>query len=248
MLRLRPHHRHARGVSWAVALTAAAALTLAGCQGGDTDADGKAAPETTAAADATPAPSSAAPEPEPSPSSSSPAPTPTVATLVDHSGTAVGKAVAEAEADGLRYVVYLQGTGASLDGGGRKASSWNAGEKICEQIDDPADVNSSFEVAFVVPRDGRNCAGSLLHTPKPTKTATGTTSGGTTGGGTSGGSGSGGSGKGCELTSPAGNCYADGQFCAQRHHGLSTYGKGGEYLTCEEDAAGVWRWSDGHAG
>jgi hypothetical protein len=25
-------------------------------------------------------------------------------------------------------------------------------------------------------------------------------------------------------------------------------GKGGEYLTCERDAAGRWRWSDGVAG
>ncbi|MFH9549348.1 hypothetical protein ACIBAH_29795 [Streptomyces sp. NPDC051445] len=244
---LRPYGGRGRTVSWAVALAAAASLTLAGCEGDDdAGAGSKAAPETTAAAAATPASSSAAPAPEPSPSDSGPAasPTPTVVTLGDHSGTAVGKAVADARADGLRYVVYLQGTGASLDGGGRKASSWSAGEKICEQIDDPTDVNSSFDVAFVVARDGRNCAGGLTATPKPTKTATGTTSGGTSGGG----SGSGGGSKGCELTSPAGNCYADGQFCAQRHHGLSTYGKGGEYLTCEEDAAGVWRWSDGHPG
>lgn len=224
------------------ALAAAAVLTLAGCQGDTTDGKAAAAKTTpvTSAAPSTPAP-------EPSATSSSPTPSaePTVATISDHSGATVGQAVAAARAGGLRYAVYLQGTGASVDGGGRAASSWAASEKVCEQIDDPADRNPAFDVAFVVARDGRDCDGRLLHTPEPTHTTAGGGTGGTSGGSSGG---SGGGSKACAITSPAGNCYADGQFCAARHHGLSTYGKGGEYLTCEQDSAGRWRWSDGHAG
>lgn len=109
-------------------------------------------------------------------------------------------------------------------------------------------------MAFTVPRDGRDCDGRLLHTPEPTRTPAtgdGNGSGGSSGGstGSTGGSTGGSGGKtGCAITSPAGNCYADGQFCANRHHGLSTYGRGGEYLTCAQDGAGRWRWSDGVAG
>ncbi|WP_019982615.1 hypothetical protein [Streptomyces sp. Amel2xE9] len=109
-------------------------------------------------------------------------------------------------------------------------------------------------MTFTVARDGRDCAGRLLHTPTPAKSkATGGSTGGSGSGGSSGGSGGssgggGGGSKACAITSPAGNCYADGQFCAARHHGMSTYGKGGEYLTCEQDAAGRWRWSDGVPG
>ncbi|MFF9816646.1 hypothetical protein [Streptomyces sp. NPDC014006] len=233
-----------RGVSGLAALVTAAALALAGCQGGG--GDGKAVQQTAPVTKA--APSTSAPKPEPSPASSSPSPVaePTVVTISDHTGTAVGRAVAAARASGLRYAVYLQGTGASLDGGGRTASSWGAGEKVCEQIDDPADRTPSFDVAFVVARDGRDCDGRLLHTPEPTRTAAGGGTSGGSSGGTSGAT-SGGS-RTCAITSPAGNCYADGQFCAGRHHGLSTYGKGGEYLTCEQDSAGRWRWSDGQAG
>ncbi|MFF9096192.1 hypothetical protein ACF1AX_24135 [Streptomyces sp. NPDC014802] len=225
------------------ALAAVAVLTLAGCQGDGTD--GKAVPAASPVTSA--APSTTAPQPSPTSSSPTPSAEPTVATIGDHTGATVGRAVAAARAGGLRYAVYLEGTGASLDGGGRTASSWGASEKVCEQIDDPGDRNPSFDVAFVVARDGRDCDGHLLHTPAPTRTTAGGGTGGTGGGGGTS-AGSGGGSKACAITSPAGNCYADGQFCAKRHHGLSTYGKGGEYLTCEQDAAGRWRWSDGHAG
>ncbi|ARP74258.1 hypothetical protein LK08_21600 [Streptomyces sp. MUSC 125] len=222
-----------------VALVAAAALALAGCQGGDegTKPEQKPTPVATASAAGSPTPT---PTSTPAPTTS---PTPTVATLRDQAGGTVGRAVTAARGRGLHYAVYLQGTGASLHGGGRRATSWGTGEKVCRQIDDPTDVNSTFDVAFVIARDGRDCAGRLLHTPTPTPVTT--PSRNSTGGG---GSGTGGTTTTCAITSPAGNCYADGQFCATRHHGLSTYGKGGEYLTCERDSAGVWRWSDGRAG
>ncbi|POX50268.1 hypothetical protein C3489_22780 [Streptomyces sp. Ru71] len=248
MIGTRVHRRlpGGRGASGLAALVAAAALALTGCQSDDTDAKA-AAPRTSPVTSA--APSTTAPEPSPASSSPTPAAEPTVVTIADHTGTSVGRAVAAARASGLRYAVYLQGTGASLDGGGRTASSWGTSEKVCEQIDDPDDRNASFDVAFVIARDGRDCAGRLLHTPAPTRTtaAGGGTSGGSSGV-TGGGSGTSGSSWTCAITSPAGNCYADGQFCATRHHGLSTYGKGGEYLTCEQDSDGRWRWSDGHAG
>jgi hypothetical protein len=162
--------------------------------------------------------------------------------MSDQTGAVLGSAIAVADGKGLDYAVYLQGTGLSLTGGGKQASSYGPSEEVCEQVDDPADTNPSFDVAFTVPRDGRDCAGRLLHTPKPTPKPSKTRADGT--GGTSGGGGSG----VCELMSPAGNCYADGQFCAQKHRGMSTHGRGGEYLTCERDSDGRWRWSDGVPG
>lgn len=241
--------KRVRRLAGAGALIAASALALAGC-GGDggtsAGADGAKAAAASAPVTPTPAPSSAAPSPRtssPAPApTTTPAPTPTVATLRDHTGSGIGKALAAAKKAGLHPAVYLQGTGLSLDGGGRRASSWATSEEVCDQIDDPDDVNASFDVAFSIPRAGRDCAGRLLHTPAPTKTAK------PSGGSSSGGGASGGGAGECEITSPAGNCYADGQFCAARHHGLSTHGRGGEYLTCEQDAAGRWRWSDGVAG
>ncbi|MEH0471133.1 hypothetical protein ACN6K4_002371 [Streptomyces hayashii] len=240
-----------RRLAGAGALIAASALALAGCGGdGGTSADAaKAAKAAAASTSATPTPtpppppSSAAPATSPAAPATAPAPKPTVATLPDHTGSGVGKALAAARKAGLRSAVYLQGTGLSLDGGGKRASSWAADEEVCDQIDDPDDVNASFDVAFSIPRAGRDCAGRPLHTAAPAKTAK-PSDGGSSGGGTSGGGGT----RECEITSPAGNCYADGQFCAARHHGLSTHGRGGEYLTCEQDAAGRWRWSDGVPG
>ncbi|MFF0964439.1 hypothetical protein ACWDQO_02820 [Streptomyces sp. NPDC003703] len=229
-----------RRIAGTAALLAAGVLALAGCD--DDSGTGAAHPApATAAAAAT----SAAPEPSGEPATEPASPRPAAsatpapaATLRDYTGSGVGTAVAAARASGLRYAVHLQGTG-------RSASSWGAAEKVCEQRADGG------AVTFTVARDGRDCAGELLHTPAPAKTASGGGSGGTSGGGTTGGSGGGNSGggsKACALTSPAGNCYADGQFCAARHHGMSTYGKGGEYLTCAQDGAGRWRWSDGVAG
>ncbi|MFF5760381.1 hypothetical protein ACFY7A_33720 [Streptomyces longwoodensis] len=238
----------ARAASGLTALAVACLLALTGCQSGDDGegGDARAGAEVSASVlAASPSGTSPTPAPEPTPSSAAPTPVPTVPTLDDHSGRTIGRAVAAARRAGLTYAVYLQGTGASLDGGGRRASSWGAREKVCSQLDDPDDVTGAFDVAFVVARDGRDCAGKPLYTPKPTPEPV-KTSGGTTGG--SGGGGSGGGSTGCALTSPAGNCYADGQFCAARHHGMSTYGKGGEYLTCEQDAGGIWRWSDGRPG
>ncbi|ANH92119.1 hypothetical protein A8713_13895 [Streptomyces sp. SAT1] len=229
-----------RRIAGTAALLAAGVLALAGC---DDDSGTPAAHPAPATASA--AATSAAPEPsgEPAtePASTRPAASATAtpaATLRDYTGSGVGTAVAAARAGGLRYAVHLQGTG-------RSASSWGAAEKVCEQR------AAGGAVTFTVARDGRDCAGRPLHTPAPAKTASGDGSGGTSGGsgGTTGGSGGGNSGsKACALTSPAGNCYADGQFCADRHHGMSTYGKGGEYLTCAQDGAGRWRWSDGVAG
>ncbi|MEU3659237.1 hypothetical protein AB0E77_05635 [Streptomyces sp. NPDC032940] len=214
-----------RGFAATAALMAASALVLAGCGDGDAAATADERP-TAVTATATPGDS---PTPEAAPSTETPAPTPTPtpATLPDLSGGTIGPAVAAAEKAGVRYVVRLQGTG-------RTAASWGAGEKVCEQTGGPGDVT------FTVPRDGRDCAGRLLHTPTPTPPAPEKTR--DTGG--SGGTGSG----ACELMSPAGNCYADGQFCANKHHGLSTHGRGGEYLTCSLDSGGRWRWSDGVAG
>ncbi|MGW4021423.1 hypothetical protein [Streptomyces sp. NPDC005009] len=221
-----------RRLAGTVALVAASALALVGCgdAGADTEAD-----ERPAAATATP--SSGSPTPEASPSTeaptSTPTPTPTPApvTLSDHTGDSIGSAVRAAEKAGIDHTVRLQGTG-------KQASSWGTGEKVCEQTD------GSGTVTFTVPRDGRDCDGRLLHTPKPTPTpepAKTQDSGG-------GDSGSGGGTGACELTSPAGNCYADGQFCAKKHRGLSTHGRGGEYLTCAQDSGGTWRWSDGVSG
>ncbi|MGC9495036.1 hypothetical protein [Streptomyces sp. WG7] len=225
-----------RGFARAAALVGACALALTGCgdEGAGDETDAR--PATAAA---TP---DSSPTPEASPSTASPTPAPTPATLPDFTGRSVGAAVISAKKADIAYTVRLQGTGG-------QASSWGTGEKVCEQTSGPDGV------IFTVPRDGRDCAGRSLR-PKPTPapesakpkdTGTGgTATGGSTGGGSGGGTG-GGTGA-CELTSPAGNCYADGQFCAKKHRGLSTHGRGGEYLTCARDSGGTWRWSDGVSG
>ncbi|MBQ0829275.1 hypothetical protein [Streptomyces tagetis] len=260
-----PVHRRVRGGRGAVtaaALMAASALALAGCGGGSGGVPAADARPADATVSATPVIETPEPEPEETTETPTPTPTPTVERLTDQTGATVGTATAAARSAGLDYAVYLQGTGLSLDGGGTRASSWGAGEKVCGQVDDPEDANPAYDVAFTVPRDGRDCAGKALYTPPPAKPAgTGGTTGGSTGGGTGGSTGGGtggstggttGGGSGttrnCAITSPAGNCYADGQFCANRHHGMSTYGRGGEYLTCQRDGAGRWRWSDGVPG
>lgn len=65
-------------------------------------------------------------------------------------------------------------------------------------------------------------------------------------GGDSGGSGSSGDtgqgAGGCELTSPAGNCYRAGQFCANKHLGMQTHDAGGRIIYCKERADGQ-RWN-----
>ncbi|WP_371235306.1 hypothetical protein [Streptomyces pimonensis] len=149
--------------------------------------------------------------------------------MPDHTGRSVGSAVIEAKRADLDYTVRLQGTG-------KRASSWDTDEKVCEQTD------GAEGVTFTVPRDGRDCDGRPLHTPKPTPAPERAQTGDTGSGGTGGGTGA------CELTSPAGNCYADGQFCAGKHRGLSTHGRGGEYLTCALDSGGTWRRPDGVSG
>ncbi|MFC7980399.1 hypothetical protein [Streptomyces sp. NPDC057336] len=211
-----------RGLAASAALVAASALALAGC--GDSSA-GTQADERPASAAATAAQS---PGPTPEVSGSAEPPTPAV-TLPDHTGRDVGGAVLAAKAAHIDYTVQLQGTG-------RQASTWGLDEEVCEQTDGPRGVT------FTVPRDGRDCAGRLLDPPEPAPAPESTKPQDTGTGGTGGGTGA------CELTSPAGNCYADGQFCAKKHRGLSTHGRGGEYLTCEPDAGGTWRWSDGVTG
>ncbi|EFE68722.1 conserved hypothetical protein [Streptomyces viridosporus ATCC 14672] len=221
-----------RGSVGAAALVGAFALTLAGCGDADggTEADGR-----PAAVTATPGSAGSAPEASPEASdgtgspTATPTPAPTPVTLPDFTGRSIGTAVRAAEKADVDHTVRLQGTG-------RAASTWAATEKVCEQTD-------GFDgVTFTVPRDGRDCAGRLLHTPKPTPTPKPARTEGPGGTGTGTGTGV------CELTSPAGNCYADGQFCAAAHRGLSTHGRGGEYLTCAQDSAGRWRWSDGVPG
>src|SRR5690606_14524956 len=132
------------------------------------------------------------PAPEPSATTEAPDPTPTPdpVTLPDHTGDRVGAAIRAAEKAGLDHTVRLEGTG-------KRASSWGSGEKVCEQTD------GSDGVTFTVPRDGRDCDGRLLHTPKPTPTPEPPQTRDTGG---SGGTGSGGGTGTCELTSPAGNC------------------------------------------
>ncbi|MFI7345051.1 hypothetical protein ACIBSR_02095 [Streptomyces sp. NPDC049936] len=209
------------------ALITASALVLAGCSDGGTGAKEDSRP---AASTATATPNSV-PTPEAALSTetqpATPTPTPTAVTLPDLTGRGIGAAVLAAKKADVDYTVRLQGTG-------QRASSWGSGEKVCEQS------GGSGAVTFTVPRDGRDCAGRLLHTPEPTPKPSMTRDSRT--GGTGGGTGV------CELMSPAGNCYADGQFCAKKHRGLSTHGRGGEYLTCEQDSGGVWRWSDGVTG
>ncbi|MFD7060567.1 hypothetical protein [Streptomyces sp. NPDC059906] len=232
---IRTRHRRTSRLAGTAALIAASALALAGCGDGDGDASAKAAAATTASPTATvTATPSGSPTPEASPSTETPTPTPTptAVTLPDFTGRTMGSAVLAAKGAHVDYTVLLQGTG-------QRASSWGLDEKVCEQS------GGSGTVTFTVPRDGRDCAGRLLHTPKPAPEPSKTRDSGT--GGTSGGTGGGGAGA-CELMSPAGNCYADGQFCAKKHRGLSTHGRGGEYLTCERDSGGRWRWSDGVSG
>ncbi|MFC8867781.1 hypothetical protein ACFUAC_09020 [Streptomyces sp. NPDC057148] len=215
-----------RRLAASAALVAASALALAGCGDGSagTQADERpASAATTATATATQSPS-----PTPAASEGTEAPTPAV-TLPDHTGRDVGGAVLAAKAAHIDFTVQLQGTG-------RQASTWGLDEEVCEQTDGPDGVT------FTVPRDGRDCAGRLLHTPEPDPAPEPEKTKDTGTGGTGGGTGA------CELTSPAGNCYADGQFCAKKHRGLSTHGRGGEYLTCEPDSGGIWRWSDGVTG
>ncbi|MEU3896336.1 hypothetical protein [Streptomyces sp. NPDC045251] len=218
-----------RRLAASAALVAASALALAGC--GDSSAGTQAderpasAATTTATATATQSPS---PTLTPEASDSTEPSTPAV-TLPDHTGRDVGGAVLAAKAARIDYTVQLQGTG-------RQASTWGPDEEVCEQTDGPDGVT------FTVPRDGRDCAGRLLDPPEPAPAPESTRPQDTGTGGTGGGTGA------CELTSPAGNCYADGQFCAKKHRGLSTHGRGGEYLTCEPDSGGTWRWSDGVTG
>ncbi len=216
-------------------LLVAGALALAGCGDGDSGAPKAARPAPATAATGPQQPEEPA-STEPASPTPTPTPTPTpAATLRDYTGARIGTAIAAAKASGVGYAVQLQGTG-------RRASSWGSDEKVCDQR------TRADGVTFTLARDGRDCAGRLLHTPAPTQAgSTADGSSGSSGGGSISGGGSGGN-TACAITSPAGNCYADGQFCAQRHHGMSTYGKGGEYLTCEQDAAGRWRWSDGAAG
>ncbi|GAA2691576.1 hypothetical protein GCM10010310_49360 [Streptomyces violaceolatus] len=228
---IRTRHRRTSRLAGTAALIAASALALAGCGDGDAsttadEAPARASASASATGTATP---SGSPTPEASPSTETPTPTPTptAVTLPDLTGGSIGAAVSAAEKAHVGYTVRLQGSG-------QRASSWGSGEKICEQS------GGSGAVTFTVPRDGRDCAGRLLHTPEPAPEPSKTRDSGT--GGTSGGTGA------CELMSPAGNCYADGQFCAKKHRGLSTHGRGGEYLTCEPDSGGRWRWSDGVSG
>ncbi|MFI7872256.1 hypothetical protein [Streptomyces salinarius] len=233
-IRIRTRHPRTGGLTGTAALIAACALALAGCgDGGDASTKAEGAPTAaTATATATPS-SSPTPETSPTTETPTPTPTPTAVTLPDLTGGSIGAAVGAAKKADVDYTVLLQGTG-------QPASSWGSGEKVCEQS------GGSGTVTFTVPRDGRDCAGRLLHTPKPTPKPSKTRADGT--GGTSGGGGTGGGTGVCELMSPAGNCYADGQFCATKHRGLSTHGRGGEYLTCEQDSGGRWRWSDGVPG
>ncbi|MYS72998.1 hypothetical protein GTY88_21650 [Streptomyces sp. SID5926] len=236
---IRTRHRRTSRLTGTAALIAASALALAGCGDGDASVTADEAPaKATASASDTATPSgSPTPEASPSTETPTPTPTPTAVTLPDLTGGSIGAAVSAAEKAHVSYTVRLQGSG-------QRASSWGSGEKICEQS------GGSGAVTFTVPRDGRDCAGRLLHTPEPAPEPSKTRDSGT--GGTSGGTGGGGTGGGgtgaCELMSPAGNCYADGQFCAKKHRGLSTHGRGGEYLTCELDSGGRWRWSDGVSG
>ncbi|MEV8128512.1 hypothetical protein AB0P07_31430 [Streptomyces sp. NPDC085944] len=235
-IRIRTRHPRRGGLAGTAALIAACALALAGCggDGGDGASTKAAGTATAATATATATPSSSPPpEASPSPQPPTPAFTPTAATLSDFTGRTMRAAVLAAKGAHVDYTVLLQGTG-------QPASSWGLDEKVCAQS------GGSGTVTFTVPRDGRDCAGRLLHTPKPTPKPSKTRADGT--GGTSGGGGTGGGTGVCELTSPAGNCYADGQFCATKHRGLSTHGRGGEYLTCEQDSGGRWRWSDGVPG
>ncbi|MEU6888874.1 hypothetical protein ABZ918_27390 [Streptomyces viridosporus] len=223
-------HIRMRGSVGAAALVGAFALALAGCGDADggTEADGRPAAVTATPGSAGPA-SEASPEASDGTGSPTATPAPTPVTLPDFTGRSIGTAVRAAEKADVDHTVRLQGTG-------RAASTWAATEKVCEQTD-------GFDgVTFTVPRDGRDCAGRLLHTPKPTPTPKPARTEGPGGTGTGTGTGV------CELTSPAGNCYADGQFCAAAHRGLSTHGRGGEYLTCAQDSAGRWRWSDGVPG
>lgn len=231
---IRTRHRRTSRLAGTAALIAASGLALAGCGDGGASTEADQAPATaTATASATdPASPSGSPTPEAPPGTETPAPTPTAVTLADFTGRTMASAVLAAKGAHVDYTVLLQGTG-------QRASSWGTGEKVCEQSGGPG------AVTFTVPRDGRDCAGRPLHTPEPAPEPSRTRTGGT--GGTSGGTGGGGTGV-CELTSPAGNCYADGQFCAGKHRGLSTHGRGGEYLTCEADSDGRWRWSDGVPG
>lgn len=46
----------------------------------------------------------------------------------------------------------------------------------------------------------------------------------------------------CELTSPAGNCYRAGQFCANKHLGLSTHDANGRIIYCKQRSDGQ-RWN-----
>ncbi|MFE0946938.1 hypothetical protein [Streptomyces mutabilis] len=226
-----------RRLAASVALAAASALALAGCGGGSTGTDADERPATAAAAQSpSPTPeASATTEPstpattEPSTPAAAETPSPAAVTLPDHTGRDVGGAVLAAKAAHVDFTVRLQGTG-------RQASTWDLDEEVCEQTDGPDGVT------FTVPRDGRDCAGRLLDPPEPAPAPESAKPQDSGTGGSGGGTGV------CELTSPAGNCYADGQFCAKKHRGLSTHGRGGEYLTCEPDSGGTWRWSDGVTG
>ncbi|MBQ0984214.1 PASTA domain-containing protein [Streptomyces sp. F63] len=83
------------------------------------------------------------------------------------------------------------------------------------------------------------------HTPPAPARDSGT--GSSSGGGSGGGSGGSGTDAGqwngqCELTSPAGNCYRAGQFCANQHVGRQTHDAGGRIIYCKERADGQ-RWN-----
>ncbi|MDG9704418.1 PASTA domain-containing protein [Streptomyces sp. DH37] len=78
------------------------------------------------------------------------------------------------------------------------------------------------------------------YTPPPPPSDSGSGGSGSTGG--SGGSGTAQWNGQCELTSPAGNCYQAGQFCANKHLGMQTHNSAGRIIYCKQRADGQ-RWN-----
>ncbi|MCX3058848.1 hypothetical protein [Streptomyces beihaiensis] len=209
------------------AALAAAALLLTGCK-----ADNTAHPDAGATPSASRTSASTAPSPTPTPTASkataSPTPTVTVS-LRSYAGEPVGDAVAAARHHGLTYSVRLADASATVTSPGAKASSYAKSEKVCRQLLDKDGLNPDFDVAFLIARDGHDCAGKPL--PKPTPTHTSRPTSRTTSS-TSTGS-SGGSHTSCgPILSGSGNCYDAGQYCRKSDVGSSTRAANGRIIHC----------------
>lgn len=186
-------------------------------------------------------------------------------------GISYSKALGELDEAGLAAsAVGVDSAYADVSVSAEEAGADQGGHRVCFQSPKAgADLKPETEITLSLVK-GKDCpakAGAYLdetkdpnYTPPPAPdsgSTGGSTGGGTggTGGSTGGGTSTGGSTTGgstggggwdgtCELMSPAGNCYKAGQFCANKHVGLSTHDANGRMIYCKiRDDGQRWNYS-----